>query len=284
MPSKRPSYTVRKQQELNYAAHRHRIETMKCNIDCTLPLGMRPEATSKLGKKKEMDRNRYYRKLEKENRILLERLSKVMQQKNIDNECKGYDRAASKFRELLTAQARKSDLQRITEENQRLLKRIQTVESAYDHTEWEEEARRHDMHLKFMCEYPLVIGLTTGAASPEDSPKKEPPSLGDKIIASLLRKSGSAPSMAGTGAKAAAAMRGHSNSPDGLDASDLRYGGGGTSISSIGHSASAAALLGGPMSGRRGGPALGESPSMAALRGGGGGGGGKKSFLPPLSP
>lgn len=103
---------MKKQQELNYLAHRKRIDETKPNVDCSLPLGMRPEATTKQGKKKQMDRDRYYRKLEKENRTLLERLSKVMQQKNIDNEIR--KSSAAKFKEFLTAQARKNHLQRIT--------------------------------------------------------------------------------------------------------------------------------------------------------------------------
>jgi len=35
-------------------------------------------------------------------------------------------------------------MQKITEENQRILKRIQEVPPAYNHLEWEEEAKRRD--------------------------------------------------------------------------------------------------------------------------------------------
>lgn len=58
--------------------------------------------------------HRAYAKIEKENRLLLERLSKAMQEKNIDN----VNVKASRFRRSLMQTQRKLELQRITQENQ----------------------------------------------------------------------------------------------------------------------------------------------------------------------
>lgn len=58
--------------------------------------------------------HRAYAKIEKENRLLLERLSKAMQEKNIDN----VNVKATRFRRSLMQTQRKLELQRITQENQ----------------------------------------------------------------------------------------------------------------------------------------------------------------------
>ena len=45
-------------------------------------------------------------------------------------------------------------MQRITEENQRLLRRIQEVPPAYNHLDWEEDYRRKEVIKKSMSLYP----------------------------------------------------------------------------------------------------------------------------------
>jgi hypothetical protein len=45
-------------------------------------------------------------------------------------------------------------MQRITDDNQRLLKRIQETPSAYNHLEWEEDARRLDAFKRTMSLFP----------------------------------------------------------------------------------------------------------------------------------
>jgi len=45
-------------------------------------------------------------------------------------------------------------MQKLTEENQRLLKRIQDVPSAYNRFEWEEDAKRNEVIKRCMALYP----------------------------------------------------------------------------------------------------------------------------------
>ncbi len=71
-----------------------------------------------------------------DNRLLLERLAKIMQKKTIDNE------NHNTFQKSLQETYRKIELSRITADNQRLLKRIQEVEPCYNHLEWEEDAKK----------------------------------------------------------------------------------------------------------------------------------------------
>ena len=100
--------------------------------------------------KREIERQRRYARIEKENRYILERLGKAMSKKTIDNEeSKMIQYSVSRAQEQ-----RRVDLQKITEENQRLLHRIQSVEPCYSRIKWEEESRRHERILDTMCEFP----------------------------------------------------------------------------------------------------------------------------------
>ena len=69
-----------------------------------------------------------------------------MQHKTIDN-----DPPPSKS--IGRQQARRLELQRITQENQRLLKRIQETEPCYNHLEWEEDARKREVIIANMSEF-----------------------------------------------------------------------------------------------------------------------------------
>ena len=51
-------------------------------------------------------------------------------------------------------------MQKITEENQRLLKRIQEVPPAYNHLQWEEEAKRNDIIKKCTVVHSHTCSLT----------------------------------------------------------------------------------------------------------------------------
>merc|ERR1719326_2144485 len=59
---------------------------------------------------------------------------------------------------------RKGELIRITQENQAILKRIQSAQPIYSHIQWEEGHRRNQSYLRNCCEYPLVLrGGATGS-------------------------------------------------------------------------------------------------------------------------
>ena len=90
--------------------------------------------------------------------MMLERLAKIMQQKTIDN-----DNKHMKFGKSLIHASRRLELQRITEENQRLLKRIQETDPIYNHLQWEEEAKQRTMYIKNMSdfEYKPPVRTTT---------------------------------------------------------------------------------------------------------------------------
>ncbi len=49
---------------------------------------------------------------------------------------------------------KRAAMQKLTEENQQILKRIQEVPPAYNHLEWEEDAKRKDHIKRCMALYP----------------------------------------------------------------------------------------------------------------------------------
>ena len=86
--------------------------------------------------------------------MLLERLAKVVQQKTIDNEVDKEIEFHAVFKKKLGLTRKRIEMQKLTEENQRLLKRIQDVPSAYNRFEWEEDAKRNDVIKRCMALYP----------------------------------------------------------------------------------------------------------------------------------
>lgn len=93
---------------------------------------------------------RQYAIIEKNNRLLLERLAETMQKKRIDNENKN----ATRYKRSLGDTGKRMELTKITAENYRLLKKIQEIEPTYNITKWEEDNRRREQYLKNMTEFP----------------------------------------------------------------------------------------------------------------------------------
>ena len=93
--------------------------------------------------------------IEKDNRLLLEKMSFIIRNSSLDNHL---EPQYQNFKSL-NKDGRKAELQRVTRENKDLLRRIQHVEPAYDHLEWAEDARRHGEWLENLCEYSVVDGL-----------------------------------------------------------------------------------------------------------------------------
>jgi hypothetical protein len=132
-----------------YDEHVKRVIDMKSLVDSGPPRTAKVESG-----KKEIERRRRYESIELDNRLMLERLAKIMQKKTIDNENK-----AAKFGKSLMQTHRKLELQRITQENQRLLRRIQETEPCYNHLAWEDDAKKRSIYMKNMSEYQEVKPL-----------------------------------------------------------------------------------------------------------------------------
>mmetsp|Transcript_7986 Transcript_7986/g.8753 ORF Transcript_7986/g.8753 Transcript_7986/m.8753 type:complete len:183 (-) Transcript_7986:250-798(-) len=131
-----------------YQQHVERLKKMQPTVDAG------PPREHPLSNKREMDKRRQYLNIEFDNKLMLERLAKVVQHKTIDNEIHHSVEMHAKFKKKLVLTKKRMDMQRLTEENQRMLRRIQEVPPAYNHLEWEEDARRKEHIKRCMALYP----------------------------------------------------------------------------------------------------------------------------------
>ena len=119
---------------------------MKCSIDNKCP---RAASHLKTKAKKNALMEERFAQIETENRLLLEKMSHIMRFKG------GIDctNDSVKYSHSLSKERRKRELQRITKDNQKILKRIQAARPTYNHRKWEEEAKRSDEILQNICEF-----------------------------------------------------------------------------------------------------------------------------------
>eukprot|EP00003_Mantamonas_plastica_P023389 TRINITY_DN41_c0_g2_i1.p1 TRINITY_DN41_c0_g2~~TRINITY_DN41_c0_g2_i1.p1 ORF type:complete len:292 (+),score=109.87 TRINITY_DN41_c0_g2_i1:195-1070(+) len=135
-------YEIERAQKL----HKQRLKKIKPSIDNSQPKTYNHLARN--AKRTQLEEERLT-KIEHDNKILLEKMSAILRQKNtLDNHRSGY--RVQSLRKTL----RKQELQRITEENLNLLKRIQQKEPHYNHLQWKQERKQNERMLKNICEYP----------------------------------------------------------------------------------------------------------------------------------
>mmetsp|Transcript_41293 Transcript_41293/g.54284 ORF Transcript_41293/g.54284 Transcript_41293/m.54284 type:complete len:191 (+) Transcript_41293:77-649(+) len=125
--------------------HRKKLAEMKCRVDNKPP--DRPSHLRRNLKKEQLMEDRFAT-IERDNRILLEKMSYIMRRNQFDNV-----NQSTQYAHSLNKEARKRDLQRITRENQGILRRIQQAEPHYDHLKWEDEARKVEQYKNNICEY-----------------------------------------------------------------------------------------------------------------------------------
>jgi hypothetical protein len=77
---------------------------------------------------------------------MLERLSRAIQKKTIDNE-------TPRMKAIGNQQMKIRDSRKIMDENIRMLKRLQEVPSVYDHERWEEDAKMRQKYIENMSEF-----------------------------------------------------------------------------------------------------------------------------------
>lgn len=129
-------------------AHRMKLANIKPSIDNKAPKTMRNSHMKANAKKQQLLEDRYAQ-IERDNRILLEKMSTIMRAKKggIDME-----NPHVKYSRSLNRESRRRELQKITMENQRILNAIQSSEPFYSHVKWEQEARRNQEYVKRICE------------------------------------------------------------------------------------------------------------------------------------
>ena len=103
-------------------------------------------------KKQQVEEERFT-EIERNNRILLSRMSSIMRKgAAIDNKPTSHNAPKS-----LNSIKRKQELDRITRENQNILKRIQARKPTYSVAALEDNARKQRQYLANLAEFPVVL-------------------------------------------------------------------------------------------------------------------------------
>ena len=141
---------------MKFEEHLDRLQKVKPAIDNSEP------RKHPLSNKSEIMKRRAYALIEQDNKLLLDRLSKIVQTKTIDNEMSTDTKKHHELKRRLTLLKKREQMQKITEDNQRLLKRIQVTPSAYNHLEWEESAKKQLAYMRTMSLFPELYDTKHG--------------------------------------------------------------------------------------------------------------------------
>lgn len=120
---------------------------------------------------------------------MLERLAKVVQKTSIDNEIHKSVEMHARFKKQLILTKKRIAMQKLTDDNHRILKRIQEVPPVYNHLEWEEDAKRKERIKRAMALYPEYY--ERGDTQEKQSASRSPPRKGASSTVSLPKLKGS---------------------------------------------------------------------------------------------
>merc|ERR1719362_2204890 len=111
-----------------------------------------------MNRKKEHMLEDRYTEIDRENRILLKKMSDIAKQSSPNT-------VRVPGPNSLNRDARKRELLRITSDNQAILKRIQQAQPVYNHVEMQGEQRKQQTYLRNCTEFPLVLRSARGRPS-----------------------------------------------------------------------------------------------------------------------
>ena len=147
-----------------HARHLEKVSRMKPNIDNSLPIAATlPHLRNNL--KREQILEDTFTDIDRSNRILLQKMSDIMRKPSFIIP----GPPEKKTNTSLNRDSRRKELQRITNENLSILRRIQGVQPMYDHVRWEQEFRKTRSYLKNKCEFPVVLGSNSAENKPAGS-------------------------------------------------------------------------------------------------------------------
>ncbi|CBY30659.1 unnamed protein product [Oikopleura dioica] len=129
-----------------YDLHRNKVADIKPQIDNKAP---RTYMHMHLKLKKLQVEEERLAVVERDNRILLEKMSYIMRTKGkVDNWNQYHQKSLNKS-------SRQRELLRVTHENQAILKRISSKEPHYNHDIWEEEWDQNLLYMQNISNYPI---------------------------------------------------------------------------------------------------------------------------------
>jgi len=151
---------AKKEWERGHEAHRDRIKKVRPATDMTMPHTATMDHIRNNLKKEQLLEGRYM-EIDRENRILLRKMSDMMKKPNPYTSEAAHNNPVS-----LNKDGRKTALLAITKENQRLLKSIQEVQPVYSTKRMEANYQTSGVLLRNCCTYPVITRLPRVRSSP----------------------------------------------------------------------------------------------------------------------
>jgi hypothetical protein len=139
-------------QRERHERHRAKLDRIHADVDNRLPNSYSLPHL-KLNYKRGQQMEDRFAEIDRENRILLQRMSEIIRKPSTAS----FVQPESHKSSSLNRGSRRKELQRITNENMGILKRIERVQPMYDHVKWEHEFRRSRRFLRNKCELPVVL-------------------------------------------------------------------------------------------------------------------------------
>ncbi|CAD7933861.1 unnamed protein product [Amoebophrya sp. A120] len=164
----------KRNEERRQFLHKEKLRTMQPHIDTSEPFCLRLDHIRNNLKREQLLEERYG-EIDRENRILLQKMSDIMRNSTFAAQKPGV--GATRQHVSMNRDARKKELLRITQENQLILKRIQRAQPMYNHIKWEESYKQNQTYLRNCCEYPLVLRKSMGGVGMETL--QQPASVGE---------------------------------------------------------------------------------------------------------
>ncbi|XP_064635056.1 sperm axonemal maintenance protein CFAP97D1-like [Lineus longissimus] len=150
---------------IRFEIHRDKVKQAKAVLDNDPP---RTYVHLHLKLKKLQVEETRLSRVERDNRILLEKMSQIMRsdKSHLDNKNDYEDKSLNKTK-------RQRELLRITHENQAILKRILSKEPHYSHQRWEEDWKVNMIYRANIAKYPIKPHCNTKTRKKTESSEKK---------------------------------------------------------------------------------------------------------------
>jgi E3 ubiquitin-protein ligase TRIP12 len=133
--------------------HKKKIRAMRPQVNTETPHVHHFDHLRNNLKKEQLLEERYH-EIDRANRILLNKMSDIMKHPSSSS---GAMQRSATGPPSLNEGRRKSELRRITQENQGILQRIRKAQPVLNHVEWEDSFRQSAGYLRNAAEYPIAL-------------------------------------------------------------------------------------------------------------------------------
>jgi len=143
---------TKRHREQERKLHKFKLASAKSCTDTTVP-SVYGFGHLRVNMKKEQLLEERYSEIDRTNQILLQKMTEILRQPSLPP----INNRSPRGPVSLNKDSRRRELVRITNENMKMLHRIQEAQPVYSHVAWEESWRRSERHLRTACVYPVIL-------------------------------------------------------------------------------------------------------------------------------